>query len=521
MLLLTAVSVTIAAPARAQFGFGLAPDDSPWSRGAVFAPPVRAGQSGTIEGKLPLRRLPEVTPVSYTDGAALLPPANSPYAVHPTRPPGAERLPPTSTRPAFADPALESVPAPGPDYRPAAQSFNPLAPPPAPLLGTLPPQHSAVFCPPIVPPGAVGLNYQTPAGAAPVGATWFDIPCLRVDQFHLDFMGRAAYENDQRIEWTGVEATFGVEGSLLAGARKNLGMFTTGLEAEILLNQPFDRNILADTAERRSYLANWDIDPVQISQLYLTARRNDFMVAVGKMTTPFGRTYFPLYENDRSDAPFIRTESILWRETGFLMQWDPRNWVMSVGLMNGGPEKDANSSKGLVARVGYETDWMAIGSSIKQQDGIGSEQQKTFNNHVGFDGMVRRGPWTLSGEVIYDLYGFRRQFDPLDSTWGRSIYYRDQNIGPFQPITGLGYYANLGYSQGHWTTMLNFGQFHPKQIGDARHDVTNWRAIAKVIWHFGPTDTYLMCLWENNVPGAQDGRLRQGVDVLAGFQLAL
>lgn len=365
------------------------------------------------------------------------------------------------------------------------------------------------------------MNYQTPAGGAPVGATWFEFPWTKVDRFHVDFLGRAAFENDQRIEWSGVEATFGVEGSMLAGAREDFGTYTAGLESEILLNQPFDRNILADTAERRSYLSNWMVDPVQISQLYLTARRNDFMLALGKMMTPFGRVYFPLYKNDRSDAPFIRTESILWRETGLLVQWDPGNWVFTASVMNGGYDRDANSSKALIARVGYETEWMALGGSIKRQDGIGSESQKQYNEHVGLDGMVRRGPWTLSGEVIYDLYGLRQPINPLNITWGRSIYYRDQNRGLFQPITGVGYYGNLGYSQGHLTTMLNFGQFFPAQIGDPRHDIGNWRAIAKIIWHFRSTDTYVMCLWENDVPNAQDNRLRQGVDVLSGFQMAL
>jgi len=503
-----------ASQARGQFALGGFSGDTPWTRSAVVAPPVRCGQSGSIGGAS-LRRLPEVAPASHDE--PLSPPADAPTLTVPpqdVRPPGErERL-----RPEFTGPPLETI-------APSEVTSTPSGPTresaTGPFLGFLPRKHTADWFPPIVPPGAVGLNYQRLAGTAPVGATWFEAPWMRVDGFHLDFLGRAAFENDQRIEWSGVEATFGAEGALLAGAREDLGMFTTGIETELLINQPFDRNILADTAERRSYLANWDIDPFRISQLYLFARRNDFLAAIGKMMTPFGRVYFPLYKNDRSDAPFIRTESILWRETGMLFQWDPGPWVFTCMLNNGGPDRDSNSSKGVVARIGYDSQWMAFGGSVKRQDGIGSEHQKTYNDHVGLDGMLRRGPWTLSGEVIYDVYGFRQPFNPLNITWGRSIYYRDQNVGLFQPITGLGYYGNLGYSQGHWTTMLNFGQFFPKQIGDPRHDIPNWRAIAKVIWHYRSTDSYLMAVWENDVPNAQDGRHRQGADVLAGFQIAL
>jgi hypothetical protein len=239
------------------------------------------------------------------------------------------------------------------------------------------------------------------------------------------------------------------------------------------------------------------------------------------MPTPFGRTYFPLYKNDRSDAPFLRSESILWRETGVLLQWDPGNWVFTAAATNGGFDRDANSSKALVARAGYETPWLAIGGSIKTQDGIGSEGQKVFNDHLGIDAMLRHGPWVLSGEVIYDEYGLRRPLNPLNITWGRSLYYRDQTRPAGGPITGLGYYANLGYTGPRLTAMLNFGEFFPTSIGDPRHDVSTWRAIGKLVWHHGYTDTYVMVLWENDVPGAQDGRLRRGDDILAGVQISL
>ena len=40
--------------------------------------------------------------------------------------------------------------------------------------------------------------------------------------------------------------------------------------------------------------------------------------------------------------------------------------------------------------------------------------------------MYRFGRFTLSGEAIYDQYGFTTPgFNPDDIFWGRSIYYRD------------------------------------------------------------------------------------------------
>lgn len=427
--------------------------------------------------------------------------------------------PPPLARPALNSPRIEALPPPAgtvivaeefaPGFYPADVEFGHVA-------------HR--FTPPIPPlvfPVGDPLNYQTPVGAVPGGVTWFPSPLSPDDWLHCNLLARGYFENDQRIEWSGVEATFGVEASLLAGARRDMGEFTLGAESEWLFTQPFDRNILVDLVERRTYRGNWEIDPFQISQLYFTGRRNDLLLALGKLPTPFGRTYFPLYKNDRSDAPFIRTESILWRETGLLMQWDPGNWVFTTALANGGFDRDANSSKGLVARVGYETDWVAFGGSVKRQDGIGSENQKLYNEHVGLDGMVRNGPWSLSGEVIYDVYGFRRPFSVNEITWGRSIYYRDQNRAPNDPITGVGYYLNLAYTGPRVTALLNYGEFYPDAIGDPRHDIGNWRWLGKLVWHHRRTDTYLIGIWENDVPNAQSNRLRQGSSILTGVQVSL
>lgn len=364
------------------------------------------------------------------------------------------------------------------------------------------------------------INYQS----APAIGPWLQSPVLTQHGWYDGAaLARGYYVNDQRIEWSGQEATFGAEGAVAGVAGHLFGDWQAEVRGELYLNQPFDRNMLADTPERRSYLSNFEVDVLEISQLTVSAQRGDWLLSVGKMVTPFGRTYFPLYQNNRQDAPFIRSESILWRETGFLCQYQPGPWVLAAALTNGGDDRDANSSKALVSRIGIDTDWFATGASIKWQDGIGSEQQKLYNSHIGADMMWRSGPFTLSGEVIYDEYGFHRpDLDPNDITWRRGIYYREQNRAFKQPIHGVGYYLDLQIDRPTWTCMLNYGEFYPLAIGDPLHDVTTRRGIVKLIYYFTPhCSCYSMVLLENNVSHAQSDRTRKGQDVLVGFQYSL
>jgi hypothetical protein len=340
------------------------------------------------------------------------------------------------------------------------------------------------------------------------------------DWYRIDLLARGYYANDQRIEFTGMEATFGVEAIAAGVLRHRAGAWQLGVEGEFYLNQPFDRNRLVDSPEKRSYVGSFDVSSLEISQFVLSARRGDLLLAIGKMVTPFGRTWFPLYLNDRRDAPFIRTESILWRETGILAQWDPGILVLTAGLMNGSEDRDTNSSKALVARVGLDASRFSLGASVKVQDGVGSEWQKMYNRHAGLDAMWRCGRFTLSGEVIYDEYGARRiGFDPYDITWDHGIYYREQNRAWEVPIHGYGYYANLGYDRPGWGWLLNYGEFYPMSLGDRLHDVTTRRGICKVSSRLLAWCTaYLSVIVENDVPSAQDGKDRRGIFVLGGFQ---
>jgi hypothetical protein len=378
-----------------------------------------------------------------------------------------------------------------------------------------PPANEELPPPLVVNPGAA-------EGAESVTQPWLPAPINNEFSYHVGGKGRGYYINDQRIEFTGVEATFAVEGVIDGGIHQQAGGWDLMIETQLFLNQPFDRNILVNTPERQSFAANFDIDPLQISQLYLGARNGDFYTALGRFVTPFGRFYFPNYRNNFDDSPFIRSEAILFRETGFLLQWDPAGWVFTAALTNGGFQQDANSSKAVVARVGIDQAWFALGASIKWQDGIGSEMQKTFNNHAGIDAMVRFGNWTLSGEAIYDQYGLRRPGTPLnDIFWGRSLYYRDLNNGFNIPITGAGYYVNLGYEGPNWSLMLNYGEFYPQQLGIPQHDATTRRGIVKASRHWSRYfETYSVVLLENDLPDAFDNSTRRGFYVIGGCQFA-
>ncbi len=345
----------------------------------------------------------------------------------------------------------------------------------------------------------------------------------------FDMLVRGAYINDQRIEWSGNEATFLSEAILGATLRQVRGDWITTVRGEFYLNQPFDRNQLTDM-ERISYLNNFEVDIYEISQLFIAAQKGNFMMSIGKIVTPFGRAYFPIYQNSREDSPFIRTESILWRETGLLLQYAGGLSVISAGLVNGGIDKDTNSSKALIGRVGFGRDNFDIGTSIKWQDGIGSEHQKTRRNHVGADAMYRWGRCQFSGEVIYDEYGYRKPGSNLDNElftaddirWGRSLYYRETLAKDGKRLSGIGYYANLNIDLDRWLLMLNYGEYYPRQIGNRLHDHINRRGIAKVVYRFaGQFESYSMVLLENDLKKTIEGRTRNGVVVLSGFQFLL
>jgi len=343
--------------------------------------------------------------------------------------------------------------------------------------------------------------------------------------WNLDFLARGYYLNDQRVEWSGQETTFGAEGVLSPVLRHQFDSGEARVQGEFYLNQPFENAILVDTVERRSYRQDFIVQTFEISQLYVSLQFNDLTFSIGKKETPFGRCYIPLYTNSRLDAPFIRTESILWRETGVFLNWKPGLFVGDVAITNGGPDRDTNSSKALVSRAGLEGENWAVGISFKIQDGISSEDQKRYKNHLGMDFMYRWGIFTLSSEVIYDEYGFRRPVaGSVDAFFAatemeRSIYYRDLNYRMNVPITGLGYYINFGFQGEVWGGQLNYGEFYPSQIGVAQHDIVNRRGIGKLTYAFTPhLKNYNVVMLETAGYMAQDHRSRRGIVVLTGLE---
>jgi hypothetical protein len=342
-----------------------------------------------------------------------------------------------------------------------------------------------------------------------------------LDHLEGNIVARGYYRNDQRIEWSGMEETFGAEAVLTPRLRQQCGDFEFIIDSELNINEPYGRNQLLDDAERRSYAANFRVNTFDVSQLALVTNYYDWTFKIGKFATPFGRTYFPLYTNAYWDAPYIRTEVVLWRETGILAHYKSGYFVGDIALTNGGENLDTNSGKAAIARVGLESDFWAIGCSLKRQDGEGSESQKEFGNQYGVDMMFRNGPFQLSSECIFDEYGFGRPgFNPLNITWARSIYYRDVSSGnQGTPCTGIGYYVNLGYADGPWNASLNYGDFYPIYSGTAPNQRVQHRGIVKAAYQLArPLQVYSVLIVENGGYIAQENGPRKAYAVLEGFQ---
>ena len=313
--------------------------------------------------------LGQTWPSSGAEGLLLNSPENAyPDGAPPWRVAPSEWLPPVEPRSAAWPPSTTSrvaefqrpvEPLPTDPPRIAPQ-FTGRSPPTDPSISR--PVPAAAF--PLVPEHWT-RNYQASLTLATQDYDALGQSASWGDWYRVECLARGYYVNDQRIEWTGQEETFGVA-SIVAGVlRRPYGEWEVGLESELYLNQPYDRNLLVDSAERRSYRGNFEVQTLEISQLLLSVRSGDWLFAMGKIVTPFGRTYFPVYLNDRRDAPFIRTEAILWRETGALVQYNPSPLVLTAAVVNGSQDQDTNSSKGIISRIGLEEENYAVGASVK------------------------------------------------------------------------------------------------------------------------------------------------------------
>lgn len=310
---------------------------------------------------------------------------------------------------------------------------------------------------------------------------------------------RAYLLNDQRLQWSGQETTFGVESIFTAAIEKKLKWGEIKVFSQFFINQPFDKNILADES-RQKYLQNFERETLQVKQLYIQVTRGNVTFGMGKHGSLFGKDHTPGFSNAFFDYPFIRSEAILNFETGLFFRWTPGIFSIDIAVVNGSENMDTNSMKGGIVRLGLKGKNWAFGVSAKAHDGIGSEWQKQYKNHAGIDFMVKTGRFRLSSEIIYDEYGFHREYSIDDVFWGRSYYYRDSFYKHKTPITGTGGYIDLQYEtpDSRWFLELNYGEYHPKEIGHIYHDDPIKRAIVKVRIRLAPNlHTFGVGLFEN------------------------
>jgi hypothetical protein len=340
--------------------------------------------------------------------------------------------------------------------------------------------------------------------------------------YELGGAARGFFINDQRIEFTGLEATFAVEGSLRGEYGQVVGDGLAIAYGELFLNQRFDQNILVDSPLRRSFANNFDVEPLQISQLGLLGVRGDLEFEVGRFVTPFGRYHGMSWQNDFVDTPFLRSEIIGFRETGAQIRWTPGIWRMAAAITNGGSNKDTNSSKAFVSRIGADLQNWSFGASLKSQDGVGSEGQKQFNDHIGIDWMIRLSDrLVVFGEVIHDKHGLRRPGTSLDEiNWGRSLYNRQLNNGLDRPIEGNGAYISLIGQQPRFDWSLGYGEYRADRLGDLIHDTPVRQGMGQVAWHLSPAaDFFSSVLIENTVNGTAHRPRSEGILYLAGLQM--
>ena len=314
--------------------------------------------------------------------------------------PNGSAWPPT-TEPALTGPSL-GPPAAGPAPGSTPRPYGPMPPPygqSPPPYGTSSPPLSLdarpAPLPPLVPevspPAAIATDGQS---LAPTGS---NSAYHLLDHLEVTGVARAYYENDQRIAWSGMEDNFVAEAVIAPRLRQRCGDFEFLIDSEFYINEPYDANQLATDPERKSYAANFQVSTLEISQLALVTNYGDWTFKAGKFVTPFGRFYFPLYTNSRMDAPFIRTEVIDWRETGILAHYKSGYFVGDIAITNErGENLGTNSRKSLMRGWDLESDSWAIGCSAKKSGGVGSENDKEFNNYFGVDMMFRGGPFQIS-----------------------------------------------------------------------------------------------------------------------------
>ena len=310
------------------------------------------------------------------------------------------------------------------------------------------------------------------------------------DSTALTVMGvmRGYYRNDQRIEWSGVEDSFGAEGILRTRFERERKPWVFAAEAELYLSLPNGRSILSD-ADRDLYRENFIVPPLQVFQLFAELRHGDWNVRLGRFRTPLGRNDSPILTNSFLDAPFLRTEVIGFTETGLLASWRPGVFSLQVGLTNGETELDTNSSKAVIGRLGAGQERWAVGMWVKAHDGISSEQQKRFNSFAGFDARLKFKRFSIYAEGVIDQHGLYRDLNaegnPL-ALGPRSLYGRDIFVAPRRAIWGGGFDVGVLFRGDKFVVDVNYGLYFPEAIGNAAHDELIHRGVVKLLYAVGP-----------------------------------
>jgi len=305
------------------------------------------------------------------------------------------------------------------------------------------------------------------------------------------------YFHDSRVI-NGLESTFASEAVVGLSTKEPCTLGTISAVGEFFLNQPISKNV-SQNQRRTIYTTVYDPDPFEVSLLYIGLGRDSVAMKFGKAESPFGRYYFPIYSNSHFDAPFIRTEAILWKETGIMFRYHPNTFSFDLAVSNGETERDTNSSKAVLARLGFDSEGWALGVSGKKQDGRGSEQHKVYNNHLGVDAMYRVGKTKVSLEAIYDEYGCVNANCVSKTPERISLYYRDLYYKEDTPITGIGGYLDIFYDGKIWDLDINYGEFYPKKINNPYHDDPIKRGLLKGAYSLSAcTKVFFVGLLEND-----------------------
>jgi hypothetical protein len=306
--------------------------------------------------------------------------------------------------------------------------------------------------------------------------------------FDMSSAVRAYYLNDQRVQWSGMESVFGAAAILAPQITREYPWGVTAVKSEFMIRQPFGkRNLALSDSNIAKYAPYFDVNTLETSQMYIhISKNNTLSIDIGKIKTPFGRTEYPVLWDWRFDAPFIRSsELILYRETGVMISYTPEFFSLEVAAVNGEGEKDTNSGKAVIARVGTgkNKNW-EFGLSGKWHDGIGSEYDKTYNNYLGVDFKVRLHPkFVLSGEITYDQHGYHQKKGEENGT--TSLYYREIYVNG-NSIYGIGGYLDLGYKDDHWNVHFNYGEYYPEKVGNPYHDDPIKRLLINVVYRILP-----------------------------------